>query len=202
MIKTHELIAILRRSSTKQKRAEACWLLGKRGERKAIPALLRTLKENETEVRWEAAKALAEISHSGSVRPLIRLMRRGTKTNIRQVAAYALSFMFSKRSKQAARSLLGVLNDKKEKAVMRAQAAEGLGNLQYHLAFQSLVSALNEKNVQIRFWSVFALRKLDDSRALPKLREMAQHDSGILSGWGSIKKEARNAIRAINRKYA
>ena len=199
---SNNLIAILRPNGVKQKRAEACWLLAKRREQKAIPALLRALKDNEAEVRWEAAKALVAISHPYSIRPLIQLMRHGKTTNIRQVAAYALSFMFSKRSKQAARSLLSVLNDKKEKAVVRAQAAEGLGNLQYRPAFNSLMLALHDKSVDVRFWSAFALGKLGDSMALPKLKEMAQHDSGVLPGWWSIQKEARDAIRAINRKYS
>jgi len=197
---SNKLIAILRRRGAKQKRAEACWLLGKYREKKAIPVLLRALKDNAAEVRWEAAKALAAISRSDSIEPLIQIMRHGKTANIREAAAYALSSMFSKRSKQAAQSLLSVLNDKKEKAIVRAQAAEGLGNLQYHPAFNSLMSALNDKNVEIRFWSVFALGKLGDLRAVPKLRDMAQHDSGALPRWGSIKKEARDAISAINRK--
>jgi HEAT repeat protein len=185
----------------KQNRAEACWLLGKRKKPKAIPFLLHALKDKENEVRWEAAKALAAISHSYSIRPLIQLLRHGKTTSIRQVAAYALSFMFSKRSKQVARSLVSVLNDKKEKAVVRAQAAEGLGNIRHRAAFKTLMLALDEKNTEIRFWAVFALGKLGDPRALPKLRETARHDSGILPGWWSIKKEACDAIRAINRKY-
>ena len=199
---SNDLIGIVSGGGSRKKRAEACWLLGKRRERKAISALLRALQHNDAGVRWEAAKALAVISHSDSIRPLIRLMRHGRAANIRQAATYALSFMFSKHSKQAARSLLSVLNKQKEKAAVRAQAAEGLGNLLYRPAFKSLASALNERNVQVRFWSIFALGKLGDTRALPKLKEIAQRDSGILSGWWSIKKEARNAIRAINHKYS
>jgi HEAT repeat protein len=201
MLDSNKLIAIFRRKGMKQKRAEACWLLGKRTEPRAIPALLHALKDNATEVQWEAAKALAAISHSDSIRPLIQLLRHGKTTNIRQVAAYALSFMFSKHSKEAAQALLSVLTDKKEKTVVRAQAAEGLGNMRHRPAFKALMLALHEKNTEVRFWSAFAVGQLGDPRALPKLREMVRHDPGVLSGWGSIKKEARDAIRAINRKY-
>lgn len=201
-VDSNVLLALLRQNGIKEKRIEAIWVLGKRKDKRAIPVLISSIQDTDKGVRWESAKALSNIAHRSSIKPLMHLMRRGKTSDIRHTATYALSFMFSKHFSQAARALLDVLKNKNEKAVVRAQAAEGLGNLQYRVAIKELMNALDDKNIEVRYWAVFALGKLGNSRAILKLREIARRDHGVLPKWGSIRKEARAAIKVIERRYS
>jgi hypothetical protein len=108
--------------------------------------------------------------------------------------------------KEAAEVLLSIFTDPEEDHLVRAQAAEGIGN---HVSRRRrrryvphLVEALSDPSADVRFWSCFALSSLGSQAELPALQDLLGDETvpkGI--GW-SVGREARWAIDWIRRYEA
>ena len=71
-------------------RAAAAKALGMHGEVEDAELLTPLLNDEQSFVRWEAAKALQRIHHPAAVGPLIRTVRDDADTDVRMAAAHAL----------------------------------------------------------------------------------------------------------------
>jgi len=188
------LVAVLRDVSAGEDRAKACWLLSRLGDARALPELLRALRDPDSRLRVEAAFSLGTLGNRRAVRALIGTLKDDLDANIRMAAAHSLGELDDKRSSDA---LLEKLGDSNEDPRVRGQAAEALGRTAR--AIPDLIRALEDSSVEVRYWAAFALGELGDSAALPALERLAQSDDAIRPGSGSIKEEALAAIEGIRR---
>lgn len=187
----------------KQRRMIA-WTLGQMYLPKSVNLMIDLLQDSNPEVRLEASKSLANFGGNKALRATIKILRSTNNPEIRQLAAYTLSFM---GEIGAIVPLISVLENSHESPAIRGQAAEGIGYLlstpqphPEHLfkrAHKVLLESLSEAAVEVRFWSIFALGCLKSHLALPRLKELAQIDREICPGFWSIQKEAEDAISSI-----
>jgi HEAT repeat protein len=82
------LVAALARSSA-ERRAQICWLLGSRGKRSAVPALIELLRDPDIFVRVAALRGLGEIGDESAV-PEIEKAARSGNLAVRTVASNVL----------------------------------------------------------------------------------------------------------------
>lgn len=142
--------------------------------RLAIPELIKTLKNDKevAGVRSRAANSIGEISwainnkiakkslreffgNQETINDLVDTLITALKyrnVQVRASAAYALETMGSDAS-AAVPDLINLLKDKKQDVIVRAKAAETLGNADFKAssnreAVSALISALNEKETE------------------------------------------------------
>ena len=132
-------------------------------------------------------------------------------TDTAEWATYDLSFTLEPR---AVPHLLDLLNDPQSPAMVRTRAAEGIGNCLpdrvvrrqhsrlYRRCVTALVAALDDSYPDVRFFAAFSLGKLRARAALPRLRQLAEHDNTQAGGMWSVKEEAVDAIHSIEHGYA
>ena len=137
---------------------------------------------------------------------LWQLAKTVASTDTSEWATYDLSFTWEPR---AIPHLLDLLNDPQRPAVVRTQAAEGIGNCLpervvrrqhsrlYRRCVTALVAALDDPHPNVRFYAAFSLGKLRARTALPRLRQLAEHDNAEASWMWSVKEEAVDAIHSI-----
>jgi len=70
-------------------RSRAADALGKIGDEKAIPGLLKLLEDSESDVRSRAADALGKIGDEKAIPGLLKLVEH-SESSVRWMAAYAL----------------------------------------------------------------------------------------------------------------
>lgn len=175
-------------------RVTACWALGRLCDKRAVTVLLNVLNSQDVRLCQEAAKSLGILKSKRAVKPLITALLNNTSIERRAAYAYALGLL---HDKSAIEPLLTVLNNKKEEPEVRGFAAEALARLGDYRVVNHLIEGLKDSSVEVRFWSVFALGKIGDQRALPELKRIASQDKAVLSGWWEISKEATEAIEQI-----
>jgi HEAT repeat protein len=186
----------------------ACWLLGELGAKRHVWPLVAALREERPELWSEAAVALSRLESKRAVGPLLRQMACGRAVEQREAAAYALAFMFGVMrdagyTARMSAAFIAVLTDRAEAPAVRAQAAEGLGNLHnmddqrrrvFRQALRALLDALNDPAAEVRFWACFALGGMRARSALPALRHLAVTDATLLPDWWTVGEEAADAI--------
>lgn len=171
----------------------ASWALGTLGGPQALAALLRALEAEESELSFEAAKSLASLATEDSLPRIRTIMMTGESPHSRAAAAYVLGMLGDKGSVD---SLIEVLAGRDVPEV-RSHAAEALGHISDKRAMDSLLSALNDEAEDVRFWSAFALGEIGDPRAIPQLEKLATTDRATIPNWGSVRQEARIAMKRI-----
>ena len=92
------LTLILQKSSDWSDRQEAVKLLGESRERAAVPALLRSLKDSDYDVRRQTCIALGQIPDSRARKPLEAVVSRDPNSGVKEAAAAALALLGSVRS--------------------------------------------------------------------------------------------------------
>lgn len=174
-------------------RSSACWFLGHLGRAEAIPVLVEATTDGHPVVREAGVRALGILGDTSILSQVIHVLEVDSDAIVRQIAAYALGMLGDVR---AVTPLIRVLSKQDEGPGVRGMAAEQLGTLDDTAAVPALIAALNDAEAEIRFWSVFALGKLLDRRALPELRRLAREDTGAVPS-GTVKEEAIDAIHFI-----
>jgi HEAT repeat protein len=109
---------------------------------------------NQTEL-WETALTIEYAGDRAAVQPLVNALY-DTNFHRRHAAARALGWIWPV-GRQAARALIRALLDKSQPQPVREEAAESLAYSNYPQAVGPLVSVLDEPDVRMRFWAVFAL---------------------------------------------
>jgi HEAT repeat protein len=145
---------------------------------------LRTISTGERVEIWEAARKLTEL-HASLVQELLRLLSGGPAADARSAAAYVLGFC---RIGAARAALERSLEDKAEDPLVRGYAAEALGYLGESASLEPLLQQLDDPDICVRYWCVFALGQIGDARAIPFLEGLragltgtekcGQHDLG------------------------
>lgn len=170
--------------------------------RESISELLKLLSSADEEERWEAAKALTQRGKR-ALRGCVRIVNQHNSHPGRLQAVYTVSSLFDLESLDF---LLGLLADRSEEPEIRAQAAEGLGNLchfmdrrlrVYHRASSALRKALGDKHAEVRFWAAFALGCMREKNALALLDTLAASDQELCPGWWSVAQEAADVALYI-----
>src|SRR4051794_37860088 len=107
----------------------------------------------------------------------------------REAAAYALGFPHA--GTRAIETLSRVLTDSTQPTVVRGHAAESLHGSRK--AVPSLIAALSDTAVEVRFWAVWSLGgqtiRESNSPIVPALEKLLADDS-VYEGWWSIRREA------------
>jgi len=104
---------------------------------------------------WETALTIEHFGDRAAVRPLIGALH-DSNPDRRHAAARALGWI-PNAGNLAAKALIQALLDKSQPQPVREEAAESLAYLKCGQAVPALISVLDEQDVRIRFWAVFAL---------------------------------------------
>lgn len=127
-------------------------------------------------------------------------LARDPSLEVRVAAAYALSHWHQAR---AARALLPALENEREAAAVRGQAAEGIGwtlgadrgapDLRAR-ARRALGAGLESPHVEVRFWCVYAAGHLAAKELAPKLAALAERDDAVCPNMWAVKDEAADVL--------
>jgi len=173
--------------------------------------LVETIENgNEVEV-VEAAKALANLRRRSSVKPLVRLFQEGRTPYVREMACYALAWMWFPELSPV---FIKCLRNKNESENVRGQAAEALGMLhsnpdpgksrlrRFRIAENALINGLSDPSPTVRFWCCFALGGLRSKRAIEPLLRLKRFDRALYPGWWYVREEASDALDSIQRRLS
>jgi HEAT repeat protein len=206
-----KLIAITRdRKRSESDRCDAAELLGllefvgtveRRKRSQVVRSLLRNMSEGKVKLAWCSAVSLGHLNSKVAVRPLMRVATGPMQSEIRRAAIYGLGILGDRR---AASLLSHVLENPMDTPQVRGQAAEALATCgcRSKLAIAALTRAMQDKSVEIRFFSAFALGQcaLSDGQvhelAVSGLQRLLR-DRSVLKGFGSVAKEVRQLLHNI-----
>lgn len=181
----------------------AIWALPHFDKRRTVPVLLRLLRDPDPSLRGHAVIGLDMIGGPRAARAFVRHLESDPDPWVREKAAHGLGFLFNRRYFDLAfEPLLAALEKEHECPQVRAQAAEGLGNIiwcsdyrtgRYRRAQAALIRTLEDPAPEVHFWAAFALGTIRSRAALPKLRQLVASDNAFLAMWW--KEAAEGTIR-------
>ena len=128
------------------------------------------LKDDEYQVRGQAALALGLLKDKRAVEPLISALN-DDQSQVRAQAADALGLL---KDKRAVEPLISALND--DQSQVRVTAALALGLLKDKRAVEPLMNALNDDQSQVRVTAASVLGLLKDKRAVEPLMNALNDD--------------------------
>lgn len=106
---------------------------------------------------------------------------------------------------RARRLLLAVVEDGRQPAIARAEAAEGLAFLMMGesgservRAVRALRLALDDASARVRFWSLYALGMLHAEEARSDVESLVGDVSVWSDGWWSVGDEARDVLDVMS----
>ncbi len=158
---------------------------------------------------WETALA---IEHGADLCAVPRLVDALSDANPdrRHAAARALGWI-NPKSRRSAKALVRALLNKSQPQPVREEAAESLAYSRYEPAISPLISVLNEPDVRLRFWAVFALggigrsqkwtRAGADTGVVEALERMLPDDEVPPGNWWSVGKEALAMLGGLEPEY-
>jgi hypothetical protein len=168
-------------------RIDAAFLLAKETQHQepaAVPGLLDALRDENSQVRTAAVKALGEIGDSAAVPEVLAAMVKDPSGDVRWMASAALG----KMGTAAVPGLMNALRDEDWK--VRRSAAEALWGMSEPAAVPGLMEALCDKNDVVRQAASGALEAMGVV-AVPGLIE------GLNSPNGAIAQAAANMLQKI-----
>ncbi len=181
------------KSSNPDLRIKAARSLGSAKQRRAVPSLVRLLKDETPQVRLAAIEALGAIGHPASAEPLAAALSTASKnapseTAERESLAKALACVGS----AAVKPLMQALSSEDKEA--RRWAAVALGAIKDPLTVDSLIPKLEDSRSEVRKAAAIALGGIGDSRALkPLIKALANRDletrRAAAEALGSIRSE-------------
>ena len=143
---------------------------------KSLPILKEFLHDTNEEVRWWAARSLAEI-HYPEVIPLLLQALNDPKPAVRHCAALALRYQ---ADPEAIHPLIQALNLPDQ--LMARLAADALIAIGEE-SVPALIEILQNSSQAARLESARALGEIGDPRAIPALFNALDDDSAILEHW-------------------
>lgn len=184
-------------SLSPQLRSSICWMIPRLNLAAAEDILSSVISDSSEQVREEAAAGLGLVTKGDPVKVLLRVLQQDGSKAVRLATLHALGVLSSTKS---ASGVMKVLQNQKEDADVRADAAEALAHVKNKRIVDILIDSLNDNSPLVRYSAAYALGEQGDTRALPRLRDIASldHDS---TPWGSVSSRALNSIETItNRK--
>ncbi|MCU0653958.1 MAG: HEAT repeat domain-containing protein [Polyangiaceae bacterium] len=127
-------------------------------------------------------------------------LRSDSSEGVRRAIAYELSCWGEKR---AAWALLPALQDTREAAEVRGQAAEGIGKAiaeralteaQRGKVIDALGAGLKDESPEVRFWCVYAVGQAKLMELRPEVERLKGSDSALCPGMWSVQDEASDVL--------
>ena len=140
-------------------------------EKDRVLELIERLKDEDEDVRRNAAEALVKIGEP-AVEPLIKVLK-DKNAKVRGDAAYALGRIGDKRAVDA---LIEVLRNEDDDALVRLSAAEALIRIG-EPAVEPLIEALKDEDEDARSFAADALGEIGDRRAVDALVKILKDGS-------------------------
>lgn len=146
-------------------RAHSAVALGAAKEKRAIPLLVRALRDKSPKVRAAAARAMSFVSDPSAIDALAESLK-DADADVRADAAFSLSLIGDRR---AVAALLGLLASKAERD--RAAALFALGGILDAATLPIIRSHLRDKSKRVRKFAKYALSGFDTRRREGARRE-------------------------------
>ncbi|MGQ9599988.1 MAG: HEAT repeat domain-containing protein [Anaerolineae bacterium] len=175
------LIQVLK-TGEEEDREEAALALGRLGAA-AIAPLAALLAEDQTSLRWWAARTLAEVGGDEGVRLLLHTLEDGDP-DVRACAALALGQI---GDGQAAPALARRLGD--ESAFVAGIAADALSMIG-EAAVEAVTEKLDHPSSLVRLLAVRALNRIRSSRSIPSLCRALEDPSYLVRHYAQETLEA------------
>jgi HEAT repeat protein len=206
-------------------RGYAASVLGRLRTAAAVEPLIEGLRDEHQDVRSCCAEALGELGDSRATWPLIACLH-DEHWYVRSCAAQALDQIGGPEAVAALAATLQsddyIVWSEAAWAVARHQGAGAVDTLiavfarvptptvGYRLAsavalvgdaaVQPLLRALDDPEVNVRYWAIKALTAMGCEAALPRLRWMAEHDAGETPRRAQVRAAARRGIKRIGKR--
>lgn len=187
-------------------RQQAIWLLGSLGDERAIPTLVRLLKEDEDwRVRFDAAGSLGKIGGESVEKYLVDALRNDNHHRVREKAAFAL--YRSGSSPATVDLLLEKVYDEKEARYVRRYSSYALSTVRGDKArsIEEMTKILADPKLEfMSLHTVMGLMEMKDRRTIPVLIDQVNRWSGetgrhIVEALAEFKCE--EAVGPIRRKF-
>ena len=171
-----------------------------------VSYLLALLTSDDTQLRLDAANAIAAHPGQATTRGLLGLLGQHPDPVVRYDAAYALAEL---GDPEVLPELLDVAGDLAEIDRVRGQAIEAIGVLLagtdrrkkiFKEAADHLIALLDDPWPEVRFWCCYSLGVMRANQATPILQRLAATDDEKAAkgfGWPTVGDEAQAAITAI-----
>ena len=142
-----------------------------------VPSSLERLNGRSSVEAYEGAKEIVMKDDPRLVSSVVKTLLQGKRVLNRAAAAYALNLT---HGKAAIPALERTVANRQEHPKVRGQTAESLAHN--------------------RFWCAYSLAEMADEEALIPLKELAQSDHRSVRGFWSVSREAKAAIRRIQKE--
>jgi HEAT repeat protein len=173
------------------------------GDARGVVAALLDLFFDQTDKNelWETALTLEWLGDRAAVGRLAEALYDANPDR-RHAAARALGWI-PKAGRRASRALIRALLDHSQPQEVREEAAESLAYLHDVSAIPALISVLEEPDVRIRFWAVFALGGIGqaDHRVVEALERMLSDEEIAPGNWWAVGREALAMLGQLEPKY-
>ena len=184
-------------------RETVVFALGQIPDVRSVEPLIVALNDPVDDVSSHAAWALGEIGDESAVEPLIGVLNKPNSPNTQRLAPKSLAKLGDDRAVEPLTELL--------KQTYISYIATILGNLGDRRAVEPMIELLSadpdsrdygNQNPSFRYYTVRALGKLGDPRALPLLEKIVEQETQPALKGKSVSDVARIAISRIKEKQS
>lgn len=160
---------------------------------------------------WETGLTIEHFGERAAIRPLVGALY-DSNPDRRHAAARALGWI-PRAGNRAAKALVVALLDQSQPQPVREEAAESLAYLGCAQAIPALISVLDEPDVRMRFWAVFALggvgqsqrfkkaTRTADARIVDALEKMLADSEVPPGNWWAVGREALAMLGQLEPNY-
>ncbi len=167
-------------------------------EEKEIEKLIKQLKDEDEDVRWEAALALVMIDEKAEKAvPALIVALKDEAENVRRSAARALG-MIGEKADEAVPALIEALKDEERRVRFAAARALGMISEKAEKAVPVLIVALKDEAENVRRSATRALGMIGE-KSVPALIEALKDEDekvrkGVAQALGMISEKAEKAV--------
>lgn len=155
-------------------RRESAKALGKIKDEKAVEPLIKVLKDSNYKVRADAATALKEIGDERAVLPLIEVLDARGGGWYWSVDYFIKDSILSFKSKRTVEILIEAF--KSDNIDIKEPASEVLSKMG-NIALKPLINALEDEDLETRYYAAKSLGLKKDKRAKKALRRVAENEN-------------------------
>lgn len=177
------------------------WLAGRVTKKPTTRALIQIAHDKTVDevFRIQSLVSLRNIGERSLLPELIKIAEN--KHNSLEVRLHAILALGEIPTRHAAHTLKRFLSNEVLAPRLRGGAAEAIGNSRYgKLVLNDLRRQVNHSEHELRFWIIYAIGQIGDLQDITVLKAIADSDGCIVLPWGSISKEAQDAIAAIEKR--
>jgi HEAT repeat protein len=165
------------KSSNPDVRMKAVRSLASAKNRKAVPRLIKTLQDENLQVRLSAIDALGVLGHPASAEPLVSVLNQHPKNETsREAAEYeAIARALASIGIPSIQPLIRAMESEEREA--RRWAASALGLIKNSQAVDPLIRKLGDSRSEVRKAAALALGEIGDARAVgPLIKAVENRD--------------------------